>query len=62
MPGHRQHALFAHIWRARKQLSEAVVKCQVLNIPKPMDLSMSDNWVIKGNEWKHVLSKNTVGF
>ncbi len=31
---------------------------QLQDIPKPVNSSFSDRWLLKDNEWKHVISKN----
>jgi len=36
---------------------KVVVSCMIQNVPTPVDLSLSDKWVIQGNEWKHVFKK-----
>jgi hypothetical protein len=38
--------------RAKVELS---VRVNIPPVPKAMNLTMSDEWVLKSNEWKHVL-------
>jgi len=38
--------------RARVELA---VRVNIPPVPKAMDLTMSDEWVLKSNQWKHVL-------
>jgi hypothetical protein len=34
---------------------EMAVKCNIAPIPKALDLTLDDQWVLKSNQWKHVL-------
>lgn len=34
---------------------ELKVRCNLALIPKSLDLTLRDQWVLKSNEWKHIL-------
>ena len=35
------------------------VACRIPRIPKEVDVPLGDRWIIKGNQWKHILAKKT---
>lgn len=35
------------------------VACQLPRVPKAVDVPLGDRWVMKGNQWKHILEKKT---
>jgi hypothetical protein len=36
---------------------DLIVRCRIANIPKDVEMPLTDNWVLKSHRWKHILRK-----
>ena len=36
---------------------ELIVRCIIAPVPKELEMSLGDRWVLKSNRWKHILPK-----
>lgn len=40
-----------------KGMVDLIVRCRVADIPKDVEMSLKDTWVLKSHRWKHILRK-----